>query len=541
MNFLDRIHDHLQRFTDPRPPVAEVDAEGVSELPRQAFAELVGRARRGISELKVHPGDRVVLLGGNCMEWVAIDLAILFEGAISVPLYPRQAVHELAAQIVDCAPRAVLVREEGLADALRAACPEVRIARWDTLFEHSPRVAAHVRRAPEDVVTIVYTSGTTGGSKGAMITVANVDYMLPRCDAALAELMDAPAGTDVVYHYLPLCFMGSRIVLWTSLWRDNGILLGTDLTRIVDELAIARPHYLLNVPLVLERIRRGVEASIAQRSILAGWIYRRTLALAAREAPLPTSGLDGWVVRTAQARIFAPLLEKLGGNLRFLISGSAPLSPETQAWFGLVGIPVLQVYGLTETTAIVSMDRSDTAHPGTVGLPLEGLELRIGDQDELLVRGPNLFAGYWDKPAETAVAIRDGWLHTGDQASLDEAGRLVIHGRVKELVVLSTGHNVAPAPLEQELAEALPDAQAVVVGHGRPHLTALFFGPVSEGQARAAVQKVNSDLPEYRRLRGFAVRKEPLTHEEGLLTANGKLRRREIEAAEAARIQGLYP
>ncbi len=541
MNFIDQIQGHLVRFTDPRPPVSEVDTAGVQDLPRIAFYELVGRARGGLASLNVLPGDRVVLLGHNSMEWVALDLAILFEGAVSVPLYAKQAPRELADQIADCAPRVVLVADEDRAAALRREGPDARIVLWSRVFEAGPKVAPHVRRKPDDVVTIVYTSGTTGGSKGAMITVRNVDFMLPRCHAALADLMDQPAGEDVVYHYLPLCFMGSRVVLWTCLWRDNGILLGTSLEHLVDELAVAKPHYALNVPLVLERIRRGVEAKIAQQSILAGMIYRRALKLRSTRAVLPTGGPDGWVLRTAEARIFKPIRDRISPNLRFLISGSAPLSPETHAWFGHIGVPVLQVYGLTETTAIVTMDGPTTALPGTVGVLLPDLDAKIGEDDELLIRGPNVFAGYWDRPKDTAAAFVDGWFRTGDQAAFDAVGRLAILGRAKDLLVPTTGHNVAPAPIEAKLLEALPGAtQAVVIGHARPHLAALVFGAVSDAEVRKAVAAINPTLPGYQQVRASIAVPGELTHEAGHLTANGKLRRAAIEAAFAEPIRALY-
>lgn len=542
MSFLEVFHEHLYRSTDPRPPVSEVTVSGIHRPARPFLAEKVSRARAALADLHVAPGDRVVLLGPNSIDWVALDLAILFEGGISVPLYAKQEVGELVAQMVDSAPRAILIVDPDLAESVRAAWPEAPIVPWSWMFEAQPIVRPVVRRAPNDVVTLVYTSGTTGGSKGAMITVANVDFMLPTTAAALSALREAqPGDDDRVFHYLPLCFMGSRVVLWTCLWRDDGILLGTSLDSLVDEIGVAKPHYFLNVPLVLDRFRRGVEQAIAQRGFVARWLYQRTIAALQRQIHATPTGLDAWILPIGERRILAPIRARFGPNLAFLICGSAQLSTDTQLWFGLLGIPVLQVYGLTETTAIVSLDGPDSAAPDRVGLPISGIEVAFGAQDEILVRGPNVFAGYWDRPEATAEVIRDGWLHTGDEGALDEEGRLVLRGRLKEILVLSTGKNVAPSPIEQRVLQALPAlSHAVLIGHARSHLTLLAFGEVSRAQVQAALDAVNPTLSHDHRVRGFYLRPSPLSHEEGLLTANGKVRRKAIDSAFAAEIGALY-
>jgi long-chain acyl-CoA synthetase len=202
----------------------------------------------------------------------------------------------------------------------------------------------------------------------------------------------------------------------------------------------------------------------------------------------------------------------------------------------MLGLPVLQVYRLTETTAICTMDEPGRVKPGRVGCAISGTEMKLGEKGEILVRGPHIFAGYWNRPQETAKVLRDGWFHTGDQGEVDATGNWRIIGRLKNLIILSSGHNVAPEPIEDTVLRLLPDAQQVVlVGNSRSFLAALVTGPVSLEQVETALATVNAQLPHYKHLRAFRVLEEPFSIENGLLTANGKLKR---EAA-AARFRGL--
>ncbi|MCB9682673.1 MAG: AMP-binding protein [Alphaproteobacteria bacterium] len=540
MTFAQRFHD-LLTGTDPRPLVSEVRPDGVHDLRRPALADLVSKARGGLVAAGVRPGDRVVLLAANSIAWVATDLALLFEGAISVPLYTRQATDELVAMMHDADPSLVICGDTVLASRVRLAWPEAPLTTLDDLLASAPRIAAPRTLRPEDIVTIVYTSGTSGAAKGVMISVANVDFMLPRTADALAELLGDEAGADLVYHYLPLCFMGSRIVLWTSIWREVELMMGVDVDRIADDLPLANPHYLLNVPVLLERVKLGAENAIASKSVVVGWLYARGRAAWARHLDGGMRGLDATWWKLADRFLFAPIRARFGPNLRFLICGSAPLSPATQSWYAMIGIPVYQVYGLTETTAIVTMDRPGLAVAGRVGYAIDGVQTALGAEDELLVRGPHVFAGYWRNIDATAAVLRDGWFHTGDQATVDEHGNHAIVGRVKNLLVPSSGHNVAPEPLELAIAAGAPGVeQVVVVGHGRPYLTAVVTGAASTSAVQAAVDTVNATLPHYKRIRRFWQRAEPLTDAEGLLTANGKLKRAAIEHAFADAIEAMY-
>jgi long-chain acyl-CoA synthetase len=243
--------------------------------------------------------------------------------------------------------------------------------------------------------------------------------------------------------------------------------------------------------------------------------------------------------------MFPAIRKSIGPSLRALICGSAPLAVETQLFFMMLGIPVLQVYGLTETTGICTMDDPLHVEPGRVGRAISGIEMTVDDNGEILVRGPNIFSGYWQRPVETAKALEGGWFHTGDQGEVDASGNWRITGRLKNLIILNSGYNIAPEPIEQALAARLPEVrQVVLLGNQRSFLTALVTtAPTNgseQGQIRSAIQAVNAGLPHYKQVRAFHVVPEPFSIENGLLTTNGKLKRDAIAARFAAEIEQLY-
>ncbi len=371
-----------------------------------------------------------------------------------------------------------------------------------------------------------------------MLNVGNVTYMLSCTTARLEQLMGQRTEPDRVFHYLPFCFAGSWILLLSSLLRLSELRLSTDLTRIADDLRASTPDYCLNVPQLLERMRAAVEAQIAKRGGFANTIFTKAKAASLGSTNGTKGGLS---LLLAEKLIFPAIRKKLGPNLKALICGSAPLALETQLFFQMLGIPVLQVYGLTETTAICTMDDPRRVEPGAVGPAIPGIEMKLGDHNEILVRGPNIFSGYWNRPEETAKTMSNGWFHTGDQGERTPNGNWRVVGRLKNLLVLSSGHNIAPEPLEEKLARTIPAAQQVVMfGTGRSFLTALVTGGVALGDVEAAVSELNSGLPHYRQIRAFHIEPQPLTIESGLLTANGKLRRDAIAAHFRESIESMY-
>jgi long-chain acyl-CoA synthetase len=344
-----------------------------------------------------------------------------------------------------------------------------------------------------------------------------------------------------VFHYLPFCFAGSWVLLLTCLSRNSVLTLSTDLTRLAEEIKMAEPHYFLNVPTLLERIRTAVQDQLNRRGGIALVIFQRAREAWLRHQAGETRGVDPVCLAVGNRVLFAAIRKRLGSNLKALICGSAPLAQETQLFFLMLGVPVLQVYGLTETTAICTMDDPQRIEPGRVGPAIPGIEMKLAEDNEILVRGPHIFPGYWNRPQETAQVFRDGWFRTGDQGEVNDAGNWRIIGRVKNLIILKSGHNIAPEPLEDTLLRSLAGAQQVVlVGNGRSFVSAIVTGEVTREQVQATLATLNSQLPHYKQIRALHVEKEPFTIENGLLTANGKLKRDAILARFQTQIEELY-
>ena len=539
MSFIDHFHGVLRDHAD-KALVTEVHDTELRAVTAKEVDDLMRCARGALRTAGCAAGDRVVLLAPNSAKWVASDLAILFEGLICVPMYARQAPHELVGMMRDCDAKLVVCATEELAKGVREHWADAPLITFDTWFAGDAIDEAPAARDGDDPTTIIYTSGTSGEPKGVVYNVSNIDYMLPVITEAIGSLMGERDQDDRVFHYLPFCFAGSRMVLWMCLHRANGIMVSTDLTNLATEFKSAKPNYFLNVPALLERIKGGVEGAIRQKPKLVQVLYDRGRQAFGATTAGQSTLVDRVLWAVSKRIVFEKIRRQIGVDLECLICGSAPLSAETQRWFEMLGIPVYQVYGLTETTAIVTMDKPGEVRTGHVGQAIPGCEIRLGEGDELQVRGPNIFPGYWGREETTKQSFEDGWLCTGDQAVMDDAGNVRVIGRVKNLLVPSSGHNVPPEPIEQKLLGIEGVEQAVLIGHGRPYLTAVMTGTIDTDALKVAVDAVNETLPHYRRVRDFTLSEETFTPENGLLTANQKLRRRVIATHFEAEIEAMY-
>ena len=541
--FIGEIFSQLQAAADTRI-LAEIREGQITGVTGGELLELVRKARTFIASRGLHKGDRCGLLAANSIRWVAMDLALMAEGLIVVPLYSRQAPAELVAMMKDCTPSLVCCGDAALRDAIAQewaqAPPRVL---FDDVFAGVDGVQLdRPQVGQDDPVTIIYTSGTSGEAKGVVLTAANVGFMLERTGERLSELMSSATGQDRIFHYLPFTFAASWIALLTFLKRRSLVTINMDLTKIAGDMRTVAPDYFLNVPQLLERMRRAVDEQLWQTGGVAQAIYSRAkVAWARRQEKQETAGDALWL-GLAKRLVFPTIRRKMiGRNLKALICGSAPLSAETQLYFMMLGIRVLQVYGLTETTAICTMDDPNRVEVGRVGPAIRGMEMRLGENDEIVVRGPNIFAGYWNRPEQTAEALRGGWFHTGDQGEVNAEGNWRIAGRIKNLIILGSGHKISPEPVEIAIAKNLPEAQqVVVVGNGRGYLTAIVTGAVSADRVQAALDIVNAELPHYKQVRAFVVRKEAFSIESGMLTVNGKLKRDVIAARMKNEIEEMY-
>ena len=547
-NFLETIFAELKR-ADARVVLREIRGGQFVSMTGKELLEQVQRVRAFLRDSGVEPGDRCALLAPNSIRWVVFDLALMGEGAIVVPFYSRQAPGELAGMMKDCQPRLLFVSDAELGEAVAQVwqgAPK-RILFEDVLKFTDPKIPIGEvpnPRKDSDVITIIYTSGTSGEPKGVCLNTGNLNFMLERTTERLGQLMSQTpeASPDRVFHYLPFNFAASWLLLLSCLTRETTLTLSTDLNKLAGEIRLSSPNYFLNVPTLLERVRRGVEDAMSKQMAPVRWLFRKTQEVYKGRSTGRTTTVDRVWLWLAKMLIFNKIKERFGRDLHALICGSAPLALETQQFFQMLGIPVLQAYGLTETTGICTMDDPRVpAEPGYVGTAVSGIEMKTGENEEILTRGPHIFPGYWNRSEETARVLEDGWFHTGDQGETNGRGNWRIKGRVKNLLILNSGHKVAPEPIEEQMARLLPLAQqVVVVGNGRGYLCALITGTVDAVAVQTALDTVNADLPHYRQIRNFKIIGDGITVENGLLTANGKLRRDAINARYASEINTMY-
>ncbi len=515
-----------------RTVIQEVRHGRITPLSAGVVRDRIDAVRGYLRAVGVARGDRCALIAQNSADWIAVTLALRAEGVVSVPLQVQRPFDELARILDQAEPRLVCSDDPDLlrrlaahsaTDVHWATVDEVTRARGSTHSTSSgqagPPRAVLINARPEpvegradDLVAIIYTSGTSGEPKGAMLTARGVEHVIACAGARLDSLAIADKP-ERVFHYLPFCFAGSWILMLTSLSRDTVLSVSLDpRTSLIEDLAVAEPHYALNVPLVLERIRSRGLAQIASQPSVVRWA-------------LATPPLKPLLHRQIRRRF--------GSRLRGLICGSAPLARDTQEWFQSIGISVYQVYGLTETTAVCTIDLESRADvvAGRVGHAIDEVEMRCDESGEILARGPNVFAGYWRNPQATARVLVDGWLRTGDHGDGDAQGNWRIGGRVDNLIVRPNGHKVAPERIEELLAARLPSAQQVVlVDDPGTGLLAVVSGDVPDTELSAAVAWVNDRVAPHETIRGTRIHREPFTIDNGMLTANGKIKRDRVAA-----------
>ncbi|HEX8065568.1 MAG TPA: long-chain fatty acid--CoA ligase [Thermoleophilaceae bacterium] len=560
------------------------DGEAWRDVSNAELGRTVRDLARGLIALGVEHGDRVAIFANTRPEWVYADLASLCAGAVVVPVYqtssPEECEHVLShsgARVVVCEDAELVERVEGV----RASCPALEhvvvldgpAAAAIDLAELRERGAAVAESAvderiaavrPDDLCTIVYTSGTSGPPKGCMLTHANYRAS---CEQ-FGQVVDF--GPDpVLFLFLPLAHAMTRVTTMFGL--DRGVVLAFwrgDMTRVRDDLAEVRPTHLPSAPRLFEKIYAaatavrdggGAKARMLDWAIAAGVAARDAERAGRRPGPLVAARR-----RVADRLVLRKVRELFGGRLRLALSGAAPIAAEILELFDACGIVIIEGYGLTETASGTTCNRPDGVRYGTVGPPLPGAEVRIADDGEVLTRGPHVFAGYYRDEEATAEALRDGWLHTGDLGELSADGYLTITGRKKDILITSSGKNVAPGPIENLLRESRWVGQAVVIGERRPYLVALIaldpdeLGALAElagaepdlaalaahprvrEEVGRAVERVNARLARAEQVKRFAVLDADLTQESGELTPTMKVRRSVVQERRAAAIEELY-
>jgi len=545
-----------------------------------SLRELAGVAR-ALEALGAGPGVTTAILSDTRREWVAADLANLCLGGVTVGVYPSLLPHQIAFQLAhsevriaivedaDQAAKVAQIRDQvptleavisldeapGLRRLQALAAPED----WGWLEERARAVE------PDDVATNIYTSGTTGAPKGAVLTHGN---FVTVARASRAAVPTRPGDRSLIF--LPLAHSLQRFAVYRGLMEEDSEGWFTTIADFQEALAAARPQVLATVPRMLEKIRSRAQAKVAERGgvvkALFDWAFRVGLARShclETGAPVPLTVAAQYAI--ADRLVFSRIRERLGGEMRCLVSGGAALNPEVARWYHAMGITVLEGWGLTETSAPATANREDDFRFGTVGKAIPEVELRIADDGEILVRGPGIFREYLKNPEASAAALEGGWFHTGDIGTLDDEGFLRITDRKKEILVTAGGKNIPPLPIETRLEFSDFVEKAVVIGSERPYLVALLTPdeenldawasqrglPAEALAARlgrpgvralfdAAMAAANEDQARFEQVKKYTLLPTSFTDRSGELTPTLKLKRRVINERYADAITALY-
>jgi long-chain acyl-CoA synthetase len=493
-------------------------------------------------------GDRIAIGLRNGVGWVALDQAALGCGLVVVPLYADDRPDSQAYCVTTTGARLAVVETHRMAAALAAAgvsADAILCARGesgasvrtvDAFLPEPDREFAVAPMADGSLATICFTSGTAGQPKGVMLTHRNILANVEGCRATGMARPD-----DVFLSFLPLSHMFERTGgYYLPLAIGAKVAFARGIQQLPDDLASQRPTAMFAVPRVFERFAARIRDSVAG-SPWKRWLLERCVVAGGRVELGGATILDRLTVPLLRALVARPVLGRLGGRLRLAVVGGAAMDPGIAGLFIGLGLPVLQGYGMTEASPVVSVNRLDDNDPETVGRPLDNVEVKLGESDELFVRGPNVMLGYWNDAAATArVLDGEGWLRTGDVAELMR-GHVAIRGRVKDILVLSNGEKLPPQDAELAILGDGAFEQIMLVGEGRPFLTLLAVA--RDADEKQLVRRANERLahfPRYVRVRRAIVSPEPWTIENGLLTPTLKVKRNDVLKRFAPEIEAVY-
>jgi long-chain acyl-CoA synthetase len=546
-------------------------------------ASQVRSAALGLIAHGVNPGDRVAVLSATRYEWPIIDFAVLAIGAVTVPIYETSAAEQIRFVLADSGAVVAIAETDGHAEtieALRGELPDLRTVlridgsgtpALDELAEAGAGTDASLVDArcsaikSADVATLVYTSGTTGRPKGCQLTHSNLLYETRGAKACFPDELDK--GQKLLV-FLPLAHVLARAITISAF--ANKVTLGftNDVKNLVPILGVFKPTLVVSVPRVFEKVYNTAEQNA--RADGKGRIFELAANTAIQWSTAKADGKPGLVLNAKHALfdklVYGKLRAALGGNCRAAISGGAPLGARLGHFYRGVGVTIYEGYGLTETSAAITVNRIKDIKVGSVGKLVPGNGMRIDDDGELLVRGGVVFGGYWRNQDETAAVFSDGWFHTGDLGAIDENGFLTIVGRKKEIIVTAGGKNVAPALLEDRLRAHPLISQALVVGDAQPFIAALItidpeafpgwkqrngkdesatVGDLAEdpdlvAEVEFAVKDANQAVSHAESIRKFRILPVDFTEDTGELTPTMKVKRKIVAEKFASDIDALY-
>jgi long-chain acyl-CoA synthetase len=575
------------------------------ELSWRDYEKGVRSVAAALVELGVKPGEPVGLISENRVEWLMSDLGILAAGAVTCAMYTTSAVEQVGYILRHSETRILIVEnEEQLDKALEVQKDYPALAKvivvedkglkrfdhpsvmfWKDFIalgeKHAKEHALELERRqtaldPDDLAILVYTSGTTGPPKGVMLSHRNIVWAC----GSLGDVIETNHA-DEFLSFLPLCHIAERaITIFNQVVNGSVVNFAENLDTVRDNLAEVRPHVFFAVPRIWEKLYGAIELKMRDASWAKRKLYRWAIGIgreanklrqqALREGKDPDQALPAGLATSlalADQSVLRPLRVKLGlDRIRFAISGAAPISPEVINFFQSIGVALVEGYGQTESTAIISVNFPGRSLLGTVGAPVPGLELKLDEDGEILVRGPGVMLGYYKEPEATAATIDpEGWLHTGDVGELDQTGRIRITDRKKDLIITSGGKNIAPQYIESKLRTSAYVHDAVVIGERRKFVTSLIildedtlvewaqrnrvqfgsYGDLAKSTEvlkliEGEVERVNKTLTHVESIKRFKILERRLDRDEGELTPTLKVRRKAVEEKYKALIDAMY-
>jgi len=563
--FLERVrltpHDIAYRYYDEQQQTWK-------DLTWQETADQVRRWQTALLDEGLVPGDRVGIMMRNCPNWAMFDQAALGLGLELVPLYTNDRAENLGYIIEDAGIRLLLIETEEQWETLSEAythlegiktivsvqrigdAHDMRIRHLDDWLPDEPETLQLPKLDPRKMATLVYTSGTTGNPKGVMLSHYNI------LSNALASASCAPFYEDDIFlSFLPLSHMLERTGgYYLAIAVGATVAYARSIEQLAEDLLVIRPTLLVTVPRIFERVYNKIKVQLQDKPPIASKLFNAAVDVGWRRF-LVQQGRARWSPKLLawpllNKLVAQKILDKLGGRMRIAISGGAPLSIDVAKTFIGLGLPITQGYGMTELSPVVSVNRLDDNEPASVGPPLPDVEVKLGENNELLVRSPGMMLGYWNNPEATRDIIdEDGWLHTGDIASIGPRGHITITGRLKEIIVLSNGEKIPPADLELAIATDPLFEQVMIIGEGKPFLGALVV--LDKDNWKILAEKLSLDpddeenlnhpkiqqeildrikaklapFPGYAKVFRVVATIEPWTVEAGLITPTLKLKR----------------
>lgn len=574
---------------DPNRPALRYKVLGhYLDIPWKLMAGEICRYGAALLALDLKAGDRVAVMAPNGPRWVYADLGIMAAGGVTVPIYQTEGIENLLHILRDSGSRVLFLASLLVARELVSYLKELpdleRIILFDDRLDHAQylevseflglareshlKKLAKVRERSQssDIATLVYTSGTTGPPKGVILTHENIIASI----RAAVTAFDVGPG-DVCLSFLPLSHVFERVEgYYLMLLRRAIIAYAESIDTVPQNLIEARPTVVIGVPRLFEKMFERIMELVQSGSWFKKQIFFGALKVGRAFAEARQNGKEPGIflrlsIGLARKTVFARLRERLGGRLRFFVSGGAPLLRKVGEFFLAAGIPIYEGYGLTETAAGIAVNTEKRLRLGTVGMALPGTRVRIASDGEILVRGPTVFQGYWSNPEQTAAVFRDGWFKTGDVGRLDEDGFLCITDRKKDLIVTAGGKNIAPQTLEHRFKSDPLLSNAMVFGEGKPYLTALLvpnFEALEKFALRNKIDFLNhcdlvtqprilelvreridalqKDLPSYSRIKRFVLISRDFSSEGDEVTPTLKLKRQIIARNFHRVLEGMY-